>query len=167
MAQFLFFPFILFSVWIQVFYQNSIPSITILRDRIRLTAYLITTLIYVNSWKMLSGSVENLGLLKEFMWGLVVHGRQKFPNTILTWQETNSNLDEIVELAKQLQVSVTLNRQNSAVRQCFALPCLLNFLLHLTTFRGRPISSHCGELHSSSCIHVTCMELLLGYYLGF
>jgi hypothetical protein len=63
---------------------------------------------------------------------LVVHGLSEISSYYcLTLQETNANLDEIVELAKQLQVSVTLNRQNSAVRQCFALPCLLNFLLHL------------------------------------
>ena len=31
----------------------------------------------------------------------------------------------------------------------------------------RPISSHCGEPHNSFCIHATCMELLLGWYLGF
>ena len=32
------------------------PSITIPGDRIQLPAYLITTLIYVNSWKMLRGT---------------------------------------------------------------------------------------------------------------
>ena len=43
-------------ILIRVFYQNSMPSITIPGDRIQLPAYLITTLIYVNSWKMLRGT---------------------------------------------------------------------------------------------------------------